>query len=147
MRIVVAVLACSIVAAAPMSGQAAGDSIRFRIPPSSVWTHGSFVSVDSAQLMVSQAEHNQSYPLQSIGRLEVRRRKPALATVLGSTAACALGAVLGNAVRPKDGRPLFGSNGANVAVAAGFGLVVGLIEISVSPWHWQHVRIGLKAAP
>jgi hypothetical protein len=147
MRIVVAVLACSVVAAAPMSGQAAGDSIRFRIPPSSVWTHARFVSVDSAQLMVSEAEHNQSYPLPIIGRLEVRRRKPVLATILGSTVACALGAVLGNAVRPKDGRPLFGSNGANVAVAAGFGLAVGLIEISVSPWHWQRVRVGLKASP
>src|SRR5204862_3072959 len=97
MRIIVSVLACFVVAAPPMSAQVAGDSIRIRIPPSAVWTHGRFVSRDSGQLMVSHAERDQSYPLQSIGRL-------------------------------------------------GVGLGVGLIELSVSPWHWKPVRVGLKAA-
>ena len=144
MRIIVVMLAFLVVAAPPMVGQAAGDSIRLRIPPSSVWNHGRFVSFDSGQLIVSQAERNQSYPLQSIGRLEVRRRKNAFATIAGSAVACALGAAIGNAIRPDNGRPLFGSDGANVAVAAGFGLAVGLIELSVSPWHWMRLR--LKAA-
>lgn len=146
MRIGVSVLAFVVVAAPPMSGQAAGDSIRFRIPPSSVWTHGRLVSLDSVQLLVLQAALEQSYPVQSLGRLEVRRRKPAAATIVGATVACALGAALAGLVRPKDRRPLFGSDGANIAVAAGFGLAVGIIEIGVSPWHWQRVRVGLKAA-
>jgi hypothetical protein len=146
MRIIVSVLACFVVAAPPMSAQVAGDSIRTRIPPSSVWTHGRFVSRDSGQVMVSHAERDQSYPLQSIGRLEVRRRKNPVATVVGTTVACAAGAALAGLVRPDNRRPLFGSNGANIAVAAGVGLAVGLIEISVSPWHWKRVRVGLKAA-
>lgn len=144
MRLIVAVLAFLVVAAPPMVGQAAGDSIRLRIPPSSVWTHGRFVSLDSGQLTVSQAELNRSYPRQSIGRLEVRRRKNPFATIVGPAVACALGAAIGNAVRPDGQRPLFGSDGANVAVAAGVGLAVGLIDLSVSPWHWMRVR--LKAA-
>jgi hypothetical protein len=146
MRIIVSVLAFFVVAAPPMLGQAAGDSIRLRIPPSSVWTHGRFVSLDSGQLMVSQAERDQSYPLQSIGRLEVRRRKNAVATVVGATLGCAAGAALAGLIRPDNRRPLFGSDGANIAVAAGVGLAVGLIDISVSPWHWKRVRVGLKAA-
>src|SRR2546430_16138581 len=92
MRIIVSVLTCFVVAAPPMSAQVAGDSIRIRIPPSSVWTHGRFVSRDSGHLMVSHAEGDQSYPLQSIGRLEVRRRKNPVATVVGSTVAGAAGA-------------------------------------------------------
>jgi hypothetical protein len=145
MRIIVSVLACFVVATPPMFGQAAGDSIRFRIPPSSVWTHGQYVSLDSGQFIVSQADRDQSYPLQSIGRLEVRRRKNPVATIVGPVVACALGAALGNVVRPNDQRPLFGSDGANVAVAAGFGLAVGLIDLGISPWHWMRVRVGLKA--
>ena len=144
--VLVSVLACCVVAAPPMLGQASGDSIRIRIPPSSDWTHGRFVSRDSGHLMVSQAERDQSYPLQSIGRLEVRRRKNPVATVVGTTVACAAGAALAGLVRPDNRRPLFGSNGANIAVAAAVGLAVGLIEISVSPWHWKGVRVGLKAA-
>ena len=146
MRILVAMLSCLVAAAPPMSGQVAGDSIRFRIPPSSVWAYGRFVSLDSGQLNVTQAERNQPYPLPMIGRIEVRRRKSALGTILGPAVAGALGAVIGNAIRPKDSRPLFGSNGGNVAVLAGVGLVVGLIDMSVSPWHWQRIRIGVKAA-
>ena len=146
MRIIVSVLACFVVAAPPMSAQVAGDSIRIRIPPSSVWTHGRFVSRDSGQLMVSRAERTQSYPLQTVGRLEVRRRKNPVGTVVGTTVACAAGAALAGLVRPDNRRPLFGSNGANIAVAAGVGFGVGLIELSVSPWHWKRVRVGLKGA-
>src|SRR6266487_3288063 len=87
MRIIVSVLTCFVVAAPPMSTQVAGDSIRIRIPPSSVWTHGRFVSRDSGQLMVSHAERDQSYPLQSIGRLEVRRRTQPVASPVLSRAA------------------------------------------------------------
>src|SRR2546429_8822054 len=115
--VLVSVLACFVVAAPPMSGQVAGDSIRTRIPPSSDWTHGRFVSRDSGQLMVSQTERDQSYPLQSIGRLEVRRRKNPGATVLGTTVACAAGAALAGLVRPDHRRPLVGSHGANITVA------------------------------
>jgi len=96
--------------------------------------------------MVSHAERDQSYPLQSIGRLEVRRRKNPVVTVVGSTVACAAGAAFAGLVRPDNRRPLFGSNGANIVVAAGAGLGVGLIELSVSPWHWKRVRVGLKPA-
>ena len=145
MRVIVSVLAFLVVAAPAMFGQALGDSIRLRIPPSSAWTHGRFVALDSSQLMVSQSEHDQSYPLQSIGRLEVRRRKNAVATVVGSAVACASGAALASLVRPDNRRPLFGSDGANVAVSAAVGLVIGLIEISVSPWHWKRVRVAQRA--
>src|SRR5438046_2521026 len=69
--VLVSVLACFVVAAPRVSAQVAGDSIRIRIPPSSVWTHGRFVSRDGGQLMVSHAAGDQSYPLQSIGRLGV----------------------------------------------------------------------------
>src|SRR5256885_17025416 len=102
--VLVSVLACFVVAAPPMSGQVAGDSIRIRIPPSSDWTHGRFVSRDSGQLMVSQTERDQSYPLQSIGRLEVRRRKNPVATVVGTTVACAAGAALAGVVRARNRR-------------------------------------------
>src|SRR2546421_7211442 len=118
MRIIVSVLACFVVAAPPVSAQVPGDSIRIRIPPSSVWTHGRFVSRDSGQLMVSHAERDQSYPLQSIGRLEVRRRKNPVATVLGSTVACAAGAALAGGGRTPKPRPLFGSRLAHTASAA-----------------------------
>ena len=146
MRITVSVLAFLVVVTPPMRGQAAGDSIRLRIPPSRVWTHGRFVSLDSSQLVVSQAERDQAYPRQSIGRFEVRRRKNPVATVIGSTVACAAGAALAALVRPKNREPLFGSEGANIGVAAGVGLAVGLVEISVSPWRWKRVRVGLKAS-
>ena len=147
MRIIVSVLACFVVAAPAMSGQAAGDSIRLRIPPSKAWTHGRLVSLDSGQLIVSQAAHDQTYAVQNIGRLEVRRRKNSAATLVGDAFACAAGAAIGGLVRPKNTRPLFGSDGANIGVAAGVGFVVGLIELSVSPWHWKRVRVGLKAGP
>src|SRR5437588_11377562 len=121
MRIIVSVLTCFVVAAPPMSAQVAGDSIRIRIPPSSEWTHGRFVSRDSGQLMVSHPERDQSYPLQSIGRLEVRRRKNPVATVVGTTVAFAAGAAPAGLVRPDNLRPVFGSHGANIAVAARLG--------------------------
>src|SRR2546430_9653464 len=109
-------------------------------------TRGRFVSRESGQVMVRHGERDQSYPLQSIGRLEVRRRKSPVATVVGTTVACAAGAALAGLVRPDNRRPLFCSNGAQITVAAGGGLAVGLIEISVSPWHWKRVRVGLNAA-
>jgi len=146
MRLVLPVLAFTVVASRPMSGQVSGDSVRLRIPPSSAWTHGRFVSLDSSQLMVGQAERNEAYSLQSIGRLEVRRRKNPVATVLGSALACAAGAALGGLIRPDNRRPLFGSDGANIAVAGGVGFAIGLIELSVSPWHWKRVRLGVRAA-
>jgi len=147
MRVIVSVLACFIVAAPSMSGQAAGDSIRLRIPPSKAWTHGRLVSLDSGQLIVSQAARDETYGLKTIGRLEVRRRKNRAATLVGDAFACAAGAAIGGLVRPKNTRPLFGSDGANIGVAAGVGFVVGLIELSVSPWHWKRVRVGVKAGP
>jgi len=147
MRVIVSVLACFVVAAPSMSGQAAGDSIRLRIPPSKAWTHGRLVSLDSGQLIVSQAARDETYGLKTIGRLEVRRRKNRAATLVGDAFACAAGAAIGGLVRPKNTRPLFGSDGANIGVAAGVGFVVGLIELSVSPWHWKRVRVGVKAGP
>ena len=147
MRVIVSVLACFIVAAPSMSGQAAGDSIRLRIPPSKAWTHGRLVSLDSGQLIVSQAARDETYGLKTIGRLEVRRRKNRAATLVGDAFASAAGAAIGGLVRPKNTRPLFGSDGANIGVAAGVGFVVGLIELSVSPWHWKRVRVGVKAGP
>jgi len=144
---IVSVLACFVVAAPALSGQVAGDSIRLRIPPSKAWTHGRLVSLDSGQLIVNQAARDQTYALQSVGRLEVRRRKNRAATLVGDTFACAAGAAIGGLVRPKNTRPLFGSDGANIGVAAGVGFVVGLIELSVSPWHWKRVRVGVKAGP
>ena len=146
MRITVSVLAFLVVVTPPMRGQAAGDSIRLRIPPSSAWTHGRFVALDSTHLVVSQAEKDQAYPLQSIGRLDVRRRKNPAVTVVGSALACAAGAALAALIRPKNREPLFGSEGANIGVAAGVGLAVGLVEISVSPWRWKRERVGLKAS-
>jgi hypothetical protein len=147
MRVIVSVLACFAMTAPAMSGQAAGDSIRLRIPPSRAWTHGRLVSLESGQLIVNQAAHDQTYAVQNIGRFEVRRRKNRAATLVGDTIACAAGAAIGGLVRPKNTRPLFGSDGANIGVAAGVGFVVGLIELSVSPWHWKRVRVGVRAGP
>jgi hypothetical protein len=147
MRVIVSVLACFATTAPAMSGQAAGDSIRLRIPPSRAWTHGRLVSLESGQLIVNQAAHDQTYAVQNIGRFEVRRRKNRAATLVGDTIACAAGAAIGGLVRPKNTRPLFGSDGANIGVAAGVGFVVGLIELSVSPWHWKRVRVGVRAGP
>src|SRR5258706_2042918 len=75
MRVILVVLAFVAVASRPTSGQVAGDSVRLRIRPSSTWTHGRFVSLDSSQLFLSQADQNQSYPLQNVARFEVRRPK------------------------------------------------------------------------
>src|SRR2546430_17426144 len=113
MRIIVSVLTCFVVAAPPMSAQVAGDSIRIRIPPSSVWTHGRFVSRDSGQVMVGHAERDQSYPLRSIGRLEVRRRKNPVATVVGTTVACAAGGAPAGALGAENPWVPFVSNAAH----------------------------------
>jgi uncharacterized protein DUF6232 len=145
MKVVLVVLAFVVVASRPLSAQVAGDSVRLRIRPSSTWMHGRFVSLDSSQLFVSQADQNQSYPLQNVSRIEVRRPKHRLATVLGAGLACAAGAALANLVRPDDRKALFGSDGANVAVAGGFGVVVGLINVSVHPFEWRRVRLGVRA--
>lgn len=142
MKIILVVLAFVAATARPISGQAAGDSVRFRIRPSSTWTHGRFVSLDSSQLFVSQADQNQSYALQNVARMEVRRPKHRVATVLGAGLACAAGAALGGLLRPDDGKPLFGSDGANIAVAGGVGVLVGLINVSVHPFQWRRVRLG-----
>ena len=145
MKVMLVVLAFVAVASRPTSGQVAGDSVRLRIRPSSTWTHGRFVSLDSSQLFLNQADQNQSYPLQNVARFEVRRPKHRVATVLGAGLACAAGAALANLVRPDDSKALFGSDGANVAVAGGFGLVLGLINVSVHPFEWRRVRLGVRA--
>ena len=142
MRTIVVLLACVAATARPTSGQVAGDSVRFRIRPSSTWTHARFVSLDSSQLFISQADQHQSYPLQNVTRMDVRRTKHRVATVLGAGLACAAGAALAGLLRPDDRRPLFGSEGANIAVAGGFGVVVGLINVSVNPFEWRRVRLG-----
>lgn len=144
MRIILVVLAFVVATSRPMSAQVAGDSVRLRIRPSSTWTHGRFVSLDSTQLFLSQADQNQSYLLQNVSRMEVRRPKHRLATVLVAGLACASGAALGSLIRPNDRGPLFGSDGADIAIFGGIGLLGGLINVSVHPFEWRRVRLGVR---
>lgn len=102
MKVIVVVLALVVAASRPISAQVAGDSVRLRIRPSSTWTHGRFVSLDSSQLFVSPADQNQSYPLQNVSRIEVRRPKHRVATVLLAGFACATGAGIASLVRPDE---------------------------------------------
>jgi hypothetical protein len=147
MKVILVLLASVLVASRPISAQVAGDSVRLRIRPSSTWMHGRFVSLDSSQLFVSQADQNQSYPLQNVSRIEVRRPKHRVATVLVAGFACAAGAALGTLIRPNDRGPLFGSDGADIAIFGGIGLVGGLINVSVHPFEWRRVRLGVRAGP
>jgi hypothetical protein len=144
MRVIALVLPLVLVTAPALPGQVGGDSVRFRVQPSSIWNHGRFVSLEADRLTISQADSNQYYPLQTVTRLEVRRRKNKVATVVGTTLGVVAGVGLASLVRPANRRPLFGSDGANLAVAAGVGFVGGLISVSVNPWFWKRVR--LKAA-
>ena len=147
MRVTPPLLALMVVAAPGLTGQVVGDSIRLRIPPSKTWTYGRIVSLDSSQLILSQAESTQSYPLTNIGRVEVRRRKNPGLTVLADVLASAAGASVAIVARPANSRSVFGSDGAAVAVSAGVGLAVGLIELGASPWHWKRVHIGIDGRP
>lgn len=140
MRRILTTLALMALAALPASSQAVGDSVRLRVPPSSAWAHGHLVSLDSIQLTVGQAQGNQSYALQGIGRAEVWRRKNAGGTVLASTIACMAGAGLGIALRSDHRGALTGSTGGDLALAAGVGAAIGLIDLSVRPGRWTRLR-------
>lgn len=145
MRVLALVLALTLVVAPATPGQVAGDSVRVRVKPSSTWNPGRFVSLDAERLTVSETDTNRDYALQNVTRLEVRRRKNTAATVAGATLGVAAGVALANLVRPDDREPLFGSDGANIAVGAAFGFVAGLISVKVSPWEWKRVK--LNATP
>lgn len=141
MRVIAVVLSLVMVATPVLPAQAGGDSVRFRVQPSRTWNHARFVSSDAERLTVSEAEINREYALQNVTRLEVRRPKNKVATVLGATLGVAAGVALGNLIRPANQRPLFGSDGANIALGAGVGFVGGLINVSVNPWFWKRVRL------
>lgn len=123
-----------------------GDSVRLRVPPSRQWTYGRFVALGDERLTISHADSSQSYSLQTVGRFEVRRRKNAAVTLISSTLACMAGAGLAILTRPADRKSIFGSDGAELAVAAGFGLTLGAIDLGISRWRWSRVRLGVKAA-
>ena len=135
------VAAAFVLIAAPLSGQVAGDSIRLRIRPSSTWNHGRFVAFDGTQLTLSSSDTNHLYQLQDIGKVEMRARKDPILTILGTTLGGVCGVGLAILTRPKDREPLFGNDGTMLAVAAGLGVVVGAIEVSVAPWQWRGVRL------
>lgn len=140
-----AVLALMAVGTPPMAAQIEGDSVRLRIPPPRTWTYGRFVSLSDSLLTISHADSSQSYSLQTVGRLEVRRRKNVALTLIGSTVGCVAGVGLAILVRPSDRKSIFGSDGAELAVAAGVGFAVGAIDLAISGWRWDRVRLRVKA--
>src|SRR5687768_420794 len=100
MKVRAVLLPLILVAAPAIAAQDAGDSVRVRIKPSSAWNPGRFVCLDTARLTVSETDINRDYALQTVSRLEVRRRKNAAATIAGATLGVAAGVALANLVRP-----------------------------------------------
>ncbi len=147
MRVLAAIIAVVMVTPLPTEGQTAGDSVRLRIPPSRDWRYGRLVSMDTSRLVVSHAESQHAYSLQEIGRAEIRTRKKVGVTVLGGI----LGGVafMGGFIlaRPANRKPLFGSDGAALAVGVGCGVAGGLINVAVNPWYWKRTRFRARAAP
>lgn len=135
-------LALLAMAPAGLAAQAQGDSIRLRVPPSRAWTQGHFVSLDATQLTITHADSNQTYPVQMIGRLEVRRHKKVGVTLLTASLACMAGAALVALPRPNDQQKV--SDGVAIAIAGGIGLGFGALELLVEPWHWKRVRVGVQ---
>lgn len=129
-----------------LSAQVEGDSIRLRVPPSREWTFGRFVALDGERITINHADGNQSYSLQALGRFEVRRRKNVAATLLAPTLGALAGAGAAILTRPANRESIFGSDTKALAVSAGIGLVIGVIDLSVSPWRWKRVRLGVRAA-
>ena len=144
MKHTVALLAMMTAVMSPMSAQVQGDSIRLQVLPTLEWTHGRFVSLDSARgLAIRLADNIQTYPLQTLGRVQVGRPKSVAGTllrwVLIDEAVVALAAVT-------SPREKTGTYAAGVAVAAGIGLSIGAIELKKYPWRWRRVHLGIRAA-
>jgi hypothetical protein len=138
------VLALMTAVMSPMSAQVQGDSIRLQVLPTLEWTHGRFVSLDSPNgLTISLADTTQTYSLQSLGRVEVGRRRSVAGTLLTWVLVSEAGVALAAVTSPREKT---GTYAAGVAVAAGLGLSLGAIELRKYPWRWKRVRFDIKAA-
>src|SRR5437660_10511388 len=138
MKHTVATLALITGIAAPISAQVQGDSIRLQILPSHEWTYGQFVSVDPNQLTIGHAGTDQSFPVHTLGRIEVRRRKSIAGTILGWVFVNEVGVGLAAITSPREKS---GTYIAAMGVGAGLGLCFGALELKGSPWRWKRVRL------
>jgi hypothetical protein len=143
MKHIAAILALVTAVTPPISAQVQGDSIRLEVPPSREWTRGRLVSLDSSRLTITYLDGNQSYPLQTLGRVEVWRRKGTAGTLLRWTLITEAGTALIILTSPGEKTRTYA--GA-VALSAGFGLSLGAIELKKYPWTWKRLRFSVKAA-
>ena len=144
MKATVAMLAFMIAGMRPAPAQVLGDSIRVRVLSSPVWSEGRFVSLDSSsRLTINQSDSIRTYSLQSLERVEIRRRisvtHAALPWILINEGVVILAAVTST-------KESTGTYVAAAALGAGVGLTIGAIQVKKNPWRWKRVHFSLKAA-